>query len=74
MSTMLVPLAPRSGGQGLRPAIRPLAGFVAQVIACREGLPDHRPRRMRGAEEASALYQARQEGGDRAWPLAERRI
>ena len=70
MATMLVPLA--SGGERRGEAGRPLAAFVAQVIACDQALAGHRARRRAAPGEASALYRARAEGG-RAGPLSERR-
>lgn len=72
MATMLVPLSPRM--EGVTGAARPLAGFVAQVIACDQGLAGHRVRRRAPPAEASALYRARDEARGRAGRFTEREV
>jgi hypothetical protein len=41
-----------------RPASRPLATFVAQLIATAQGVPQTRARRRAGPDDAIALYSA----------------
>ncbi len=53
-SRALVPLArEESARAGI---VRPLATFVAQVLACREGLPDFRLHRRAQPPDAAARY------------------
>ena len=35
---------------------RPLSGFLAQLVACREGVPEFRARRRAAADLAAARY------------------
>jgi hypothetical protein len=50
----LVPL----GEPAAAPAapVRPLCGFLAQLVACREGMPAFRARRRAAADLAAARY------------------
>jgi hypothetical protein len=37
--------------------VRPLAGFVTQLLACRDGVPEYRTRRRAEPEAAAASYE-----------------
>jgi hypothetical protein len=54
-STQLVALAAGSEARAA-PVPRPLAGFVAQLLACRDQLPAYRARRRAAPERAIACY------------------
>jgi hypothetical protein len=55
-SRAIVPLAARAAGAGVASRPKPLAGFVAQLLACREAVPDYRERRRAGPGAAAASY------------------
>jgi hypothetical protein len=56
-SRALVPVEPE--GEAARSgAARPLATFIAQMLACRARLPDFRVHRRAEAPDAAALYGA----------------
>ena len=47
------------------PVVRPLAGFLTQLLACRDGAPQMRARRRAGAGQVVRSYQVPVEGGSR---------
>jgi hypothetical protein len=59
-SRALVPLG--GSPEPVKPAVRPLAAFVAQVMACEARLPEFRQHRRAQPSEASARYESAQHG------------
>jgi hypothetical protein len=55
-SRALVPLAREEGARA--GCVRPLATFIAQMLACRERLPDFRAHRRAPPTDAAARYGA----------------
>jgi hypothetical protein len=69
ISGELVPLD--SGRAGIAPCPRPLAGFVTQLLACRDQMPAYRARRRAQPDLAAACYG---DQGAAAQPSRFRRI
>jgi hypothetical protein len=55
VSTDLVPVAPGCESR-MSPMPRPLAGFLAHLLACRDQVPAYRARRRATPERALASY------------------